>query len=112
VESVLETKTATTLKEALEPYEIPASACLGGDCKMCGRPMHLVKVNPYIGFYLHTAKEDIAYCGGLNPLNKGKPLIVQNRHFYRQMLQLQDKWSQLRAAIVQKQLEQEKEIKK
>jgi hypothetical protein len=67
--------------ENIQPYLLPSDVVEGGPCRLCGKPMHLVKVNPLIAFYIHDPI-DIAGCAALNQACLGHPLIVQNNHFF------------------------------
>lgn len=46
-------------------------------CGLCGEPLHLLKVNDCVCFWVHKG-DSIRICGEQNTLYPGHPVIMQN----------------------------------
>lgn len=78
------TKQKITYEQVLEKLSLPPDTDKVKRCKFCGNLLHLIKVNNIVGFWVHKG-EDVQKCGEANTLHPGKPMIVQNMNYYRQM---------------------------
>ena len=77
-------KQKVTYAQVLEKLSLPEDTDKVKGCKFCGNYLHLVKVNDIVGFWIHKG-EDVVKCGEKNTVYPGKPMIVQNMNFYREM---------------------------
>lgn len=80
-----------TYAEILEQIAIPENTPETITCRLCGEPMHLLKINPYVAFWIHK-KQSIIKCGQANDLHPGRPMIAQNMKFYKGII---DVWNEL-----------------
>ena len=80
----LMSKQKVTYAQVLEKLALPLDTDKVKGCNFCGNYLHLVKVNSIVGFWVHRG-EDVKTCGDQNTVYIGKPMIVQNMNFYRQM---------------------------
>lgn len=71
------------LKHLALPENVPKTI----KCRICGEPMYWLQINPQIGYWLHHGKS-IDVCAQKNPFHPGKPVIAQNLHFYKKMLEV------------------------
>lgn len=79
--------------EILEKLSLPADTDKVKKCEFCNGLLHLIRVNDMVGFWVHKG-DDVTQCGEKNLVYPGKPMIVQNMNFYRQMAQI---WMGIRA---------------
>lgn len=77
-------KQKITYQDVLDKLSLPEDTDKVKGCNFCGGYLHLVKVNPIVCFWVHRG-EDVKTCGDKNKVYLGKPMIVQNMNFYRQM---------------------------
>jgi hypothetical protein len=87
-------KQKITYSQVLDKLSLPPDTDKVKRCSFCGNLLHLIKVNPIVGFWVHKG-EDVKKCGEANKMHPGKPMIVQNMNFYRRMAEI---WGGIRQA--------------
>ena len=66
----------------LKTLEVPEDAPQTKTCLCCGQQMHMIKVNPYFVYFIHTPEEQAA-CAEKNPTDLKLPLIWSNKLIIR-----------------------------
>jgi len=87
-------KQKITYSQVLEKLSLPPDTDKVKRCNFCGNLLHLIKVNDIVGFWVHKG-EDVQKCEEANKMYPGKPMIVQNMNFYREMKNI---WMGIRQA--------------
>ena len=77
-------KQKVTYAQVLDKLSLPLDTPTTKKCMFCGNPLHLIRVNNIVGFWVHKG-EDVQKCAESNKQFPGKPMIVQNMNFYRRM---------------------------
>ena len=72
--------------EVLKSLEIPEDAPATKTCLCCGQPMHIVKVNQYFAYFIHT-KEEQSACAEKNPTGLKLPMLWSNKLVIRKQLE-------------------------
>ena len=72
--------------DLLKTLEVPEDAPTTKTCMCCGQPMHMVKVNPYFVYFIHTPEESAA-CAEKNPTGVKLPMIWSNKILIRKQLE-------------------------
>ena len=73
-----------TYKQVLDTIRLPPDTPKTITCRLCGAPMRLLKINPYVAYWVHD-NEGIIQCGKVNGLHPGRPMIAQNLLYYRKI---------------------------
>ena len=71
-----------TYKDVLEKLELTPDTPETRTCKFCNEPMHIVRLNKHIAFWVHKDKS-IEICGEKNPAVKGKPVVLNNIYSFQ-----------------------------
>jgi hypothetical protein len=72
-------------QDLLKRLEIPEGTRTAKRCLCCGQDMHMVKVNKYVAFMVHTPEQQ-ATCAASNPHNAGVPFIFSNKDYLLKIL--------------------------
>ena len=79
-------KQRLSYSELLKTLEVPDDAPTTKTCMCCSQQMHMVKVNPYFVYFIHTPEEqDI--CAEKNPTGTKLPLLWSNKLIIRKKLE-------------------------
>ena len=81
----METK-RKSYSEVLKTLEVPADAPTSKVCLCCGQQMHIIRVNPYFVYFIHTPTEAVA-CAEKNPTGTKLPMIWSNKLIIRKQLE-------------------------
>jgi hypothetical protein len=72
-------------EDLLKRLEIPEDAPTTKKCASCGQDMHMVKMNRYVTFMVHSPEQQ-PICAASNPTGVNSPLIWCNKHLIRNKL--------------------------
>jgi hypothetical protein len=64
-------------------------------CRFCGRPMHPLRLTPYIVYWIHRGP-DIEECARVNPASPGYPMVMVHQNFLRHFI---EGWGQIKKVM-------------
>lgn len=76
-----------SFRSVLKELELNGDLPKPRPCKCCGLPLHPIKVNRYVGFWIHRGV-DIQECAAKNVVNPGKPVIAQCMNVSQKVIEL------------------------
>lgn len=79
-------------KQFMQRFKMLNGAPETKPCKLCGNPLHLLRVNDSVVFWIHRGK-DIKKCGELNEMYPGKPVVMTNS--VSLYLQMEENWREV-----------------